>query len=281
MRQLLCMQLDRQPEFGGSVEDPRHLRHGKGDPLAEAVDGIDQPLGMGCAQARNGDFVKVGVGTVRVFGWHGMGCEPAGDDPHRALDRQTARGAQHLQLVLDAQAIAGLDLDGRGALCQQCIQSRQRRREQRILGGGAGGAHRGQDAAAGAGDLLVSRALQPHLEFSRAVAAEDEVGVAVQQRRGNHATAEAFRVALRRLSRAEPLDAPVLQADPAVLDDPPAGAVQGDEARISQNCPGHEACPIRACTAFMSAHNNCVNQEGDRHADALGQNGAAAPRLGR
>ena len=43
------MEFHRQPQFPRYVKDPRDLGRLKGDALAESIDRIDQPLGMGGA----------------------------------------------------------------------------------------------------------------------------------------------------------------------------------------------------------------------------------------
>ena len=49
VRQLVGVQLDRQPRRARRLEHPRDLLAGEGDALAKAVDRVDQPFG---AQAR-------------------------------------------------------------------------------------------------------------------------------------------------------------------------------------------------------------------------------------
>ena len=88
-----------------------------------------------------------------------------------------------LQFVGEVEAVAGLDLDRRRAIGQQGAGARQRLREQCVLVGGARRAHRRHDAAAGARDVLVAGAVQALLELAGAVAAEDQVGMAVDQPR--------------------------------------------------------------------------------------------------
>ena len=98
----------------------------------------------------------------------------------RSRFERTCR-AQLFALVLERQSIAGLDLDGGDAFGQQCIEPRQRAGDELGLAGGARGAHRGKDAAAGARDGFVAHAVQPLFEFGGAIAGVDEVSVAVDQ----------------------------------------------------------------------------------------------------
>ena len=73
--QLFGMELHRQAKRPGGIEHPRHLRGVKGDALAEPVDRIDQPLGMGRMQRGDADLVDVSIRPTRVVGGHRMGAE--------------------------------------------------------------------------------------------------------------------------------------------------------------------------------------------------------------
>ena len=89
------------------------------------------------------------------------------------------RDAQHLALVVEVQAVAGLDLQRRRAIGEQ----RAARAAATARNSSSSSASRvartvDSDAAAGAGDLLVARALQAQLEFARAIAGEHQVRVA-------------------------------------------------------------------------------------------------------
>ena len=103
---------------------------------------------------------------------------------------EPARGAKLAGLGFHLQAIARLDLDGCDTFGDQRIEPRQRLRDQFVLGCGARRLHGGENAAAGARDLLVAGAGEAQLELVRAVAAVDEVGVAVDQARRDPAAFE-------------------------------------------------------------------------------------------
>jgi hypothetical protein len=143
-------------------------------------------------------------------------------DPNPGLAADAAGDAQHLQLAVAVEAIARLDLDGGDAGRLQPFETTEGRGVEVVLGRLARGLDRGDDAAAGAGDLLIGRALQTLFELAGTVAAEDEVGVAIDQARRDPAAAEA--VGLRRLvvrqvgARADPDDGPVADQDRRVLD---------------------------------------------------------------
>ncbi len=91
--------------------------------------------------------------------------------------------AEHLQFVIERQAVTRLDLDRGGTLGDQRVEAGQRAGDQIGLARGASRGHGRADAAAGPGDLLIGRAVEPHLELPGAVAGMDQMGVAVDQAR--------------------------------------------------------------------------------------------------
>ena len=88
-----------------------------------------------------------------------------------------------LRSVGERQPVARFHLDRGDAFGDQRVESRQRLAQQLLLARRARRADRGEDAAAGARDLLVARAGEPQFEFARAIAGVDEMGVAVDQAR--------------------------------------------------------------------------------------------------
>ncbi|HRD29689.1 MAG TPA: hypothetical protein PLO65_15415 [Caulobacter sp.] len=151
---------------------------------------------------------------------HGVQAEEAGHHPRVAVE--IAGRAQHLQLGLEVQAVAGLDLKGRDALGDEGRQPPAGGLDQPGLGRRARGRHGRADTAAGQGDLLVGRAVQPRLVLADAVAAEHQVRVAVDQARRDPAAVQprhAGRLDLRQITpRADPQDPAVLHGDRRVLD---------------------------------------------------------------
>ena len=110
-----------------------------------------------------------------------MGAKKCGANGDRALAGKTARGLQLAALGIELEAIAGLDLDGGDAFRDQGIEPRQRRSHKLVGAGLPRRFHRGNDAAAGARDFFVTRACQTLLELVGAVAAVDQMGMAVDQ----------------------------------------------------------------------------------------------------
>ena len=221
VRQLFRVQLDRQLQPPRLVEDALHLGHRKGDPLAEPVHRVDQPLFRRGAQGRQADLGQIVARPALELRRHRMGAQKAGLHPDRPHLGDPPRGAQHGQLGLDIQTIARLDLDRCHAFADQRIDPRQRRRQQPVLARLARVAHRRQDPAPGARDFFVTRALQAQLELARPVAAMDQMGVAVDQRRRDQPAADIHflapaQVGGHRIARPRPDDPARLDRDGAI-----------------------------------------------------------------
>lgn len=87
-----------------------------------------------------------------------------------------SRDAQGAGLVLDGEAVAGLGLEGGGALAQRLGEVAGDVGGEFVVGGGAGGGDRGPDTA-----RAVGAAGHPGVELLGAVAREQEVGVGVDE----------------------------------------------------------------------------------------------------
>ena len=183
VRQLLGMKLDRQPKGAGLGEQGAQLLDRKGDPLAEGIHRIDQPLGMGLPQGRQRDLCDIGGRAALVVGRHGMGGKMGCPDRDWPRLTDPACDAQHLQLVLDGQAIAGFHLDRRGPAGDQLIDPGQGKGQKVVLGCRPCRHDGRKYPAAGAGDVLIACPLQPQLELNRTVAGKDRMSVAVDQAR--------------------------------------------------------------------------------------------------
>src|SRR5271166_4328134 len=83
---------------------------------------------------------------------------------------------------------AGFDFDRPDALGEQGVQPPQRRSDELVFARRAGRAHGRKDSSALTGDLFIRGAREPELEFARPVAAVDEVGVAIDERRRDPST---------------------------------------------------------------------------------------------
>ena len=247
MRQLFGMELHRKPKRLRAVEDAGDLGRAECDPFAEPVDGIDQPLGLRGVECGQTHLVQIGIRAARIFGRHRMGAQIG--RLHRDIPASTQRAgrAQHRQFAVAVQPIARLDLDCRHALGNQRVQPRQRLIGQRICAQRARGAHGRYDPAASLGDLCVTGTVQTRLEFARAVSAEDQMRVAVDQPR-RHQTPLQVMTRQAGIGRRQVVpdmgDAVARHHDHATVDHGAAGH-RGD-ARIGEN-EGHGLDPGYVC----------------------------------
>ena len=94
---------------------------------------------------------------------------------------EPARDAERFALGGKFEPVAGFHFDGPDALGDQRIEPPQRRSHELLFGRGPRRADGRQDSAALAGDLLISCAREPELEFVRPIAPVDEVRMAIDQ----------------------------------------------------------------------------------------------------
>ena len=152
-----------------------------------------------------------------------MRAEKGCTDRDRPLAAEATGGRELPHLGLGVEAIAGLDFDGGHALADQRIEPRQRAHGKVGLARLPRCRDGRDDATAGARDLFVACALEAQLEFMRAVAAIDEMGVAIDEARRNPAAraVDPFgRVRIHRevRLRASKGDVSVARCDQAVID---------------------------------------------------------------
>ena len=182
VRQLIGMQANRQAERLRLGEYLRGLFHREGDALAERVDRIGETLGGDRRQHLVADRVDV-AGLVAVAISAATAWAPRNvvrTDIGRSL-AETACGLQLPALGIEFEAVAGLDLDGGDAFGDQGVEPRQRCRDELVGACLPRRLHGRDDAAAGARDFFVARAGETLLEFVGAIAAIDQMGMAVDQ----------------------------------------------------------------------------------------------------
>ena len=127
------------------------------------------------------DGLDPAVGIVAILRRHRMGRQQSGLDPDRQRLSQSAGHPQHLEFVIQRQAIAGLDLHRGDPFADQGCHPRQRQLEQLLFAGGTGGTHRADDAAAPTGDLGIGHPLLAQLELFGTAAGEDQMGVTIDK----------------------------------------------------------------------------------------------------
>jgi hypothetical protein len=150
-----------------------------------------------------------------------MGAQKCRADRDRARRAQRARGAQHADFARPIEAIARLDLDRRGPFRDQRVEAGQGAGDKIALARRARGAHGRDDAAAAPRDFFIGRAFEAHLELGGAVAAVDQVGVAIDQARRDPAARaidDLPRIKRRGIGRRPGIDDPaILGRDHAVV----------------------------------------------------------------
>jgi hypothetical protein len=204
------------------------------------------------------DCGNIAVGVVLIFGRQGVRAEEGRRHPHRAMLAQRATCTQHLCFVIGAQAVAGLDLHRGHAFGHQRVEPGKRARHQPGFVRVARRPHRRYDPATAAGNLLIGCARQPQFEFMRAVAAVNQVGVAIDQPRRDPAALAGHR--LRRVERGRVGPRPgmddraVRRGDAPTLDHAQPGARQG-----RQPCVGPERIAaqdkfhsLKSCYALLA-----------------------------
>ncbi len=269
--QLIGMQPDRQPQRACGSEQSAGFRGAEADALAEGIHGIEQALRMQPRQPVRAHRIDIGGALLGEFGRHGVQRQQRTAHFDTKLRTQAPRHAQHACLAVERQRVAGFDLDSGDAFTQQCAGARQGGSEQGLFAGGAGGAHRGHDAAAGARDGLIADTFQALLELAGAVAGENQMRVRVDQARSDQGVARVECLPAQIVERSrqlrarpQPQDAPVAPGQCAVLDQAMAlGSGQCGQACVQQQaavwrrgvgavhggpcCAGHSSC--RGCPA--------------------------------
>ena len=173
--------------------------------------------------------------AVLAVGRERVEREQGRNDPHRFAFAQLPCDPEQPQLAGGVESIAGLDLDGRAAAGHQRVEAEPALIEEIGVGRSLGFGYGRGDSAAGPGDLLVARAGAAHRMLVGAVAGEDQMGVAIDQARGDPGPAE--RVDLLRAvagklgALADANDPAVGDADRAILDHPERVAPRRFERR--------------------------------------------------
>ena len=254
--ELLGVELDRQTGGSGGLEHSPDLGGRETDTLAEGVDAVRQAARRDLADQAPADGVDVAVGIAGEFRRGGVGGQKGGDDADRSLLAEFARRLEHLGFVGQVEAVARLDLHRGNALGDQGVEAGQGGADQIDLAGGAGGAHGGEDAAALAGDLLITRPGQAPLELTGAIAGEDQMSVAIDQTRRDPAALAIDRrdgVEAGRLSRRTGEDdLAVGRRHQAIGSTSPSpGPGHGGQARVPpEGVAAHGAC-FAACAEYV------------------------------
>ena len=237
--ELVGVELDRQAVRARGRKHPVGLLRGEADPLAERIHRVRE-AGFGDRRQHLLDHeVDIGALPAGIFRGQGVRAEEGGLDIDRQCLAEPPGDAELLELGVGVEPVARLDLDRGDPFVHQIAESRHRRFVERFVVGLPCSPHGRDDPAARLGDLLVARAVEPHLELTSPAAAEDQMGVAVDQPRGDPAPAcvmhnfgQGSRVAGQVRGRADPGDAPALDRDGGIADRAIGGAARDHRRQI-------------------------------------------------
>jgi len=177
-----------------------------------------------------------------------MRAEIGGDDADRTNCLQLPGSPQHLQFGFNIEAVTRLHLDSGHALGQQRVEARQSNSDKLVDRQRAGGINGGDDAAACTGDLFVACAFQAHFEFTGAVAAIDDVRVAIHETGRDPTPLEIDDLCVGDIGQvrlaAGKDDAAILRQDCALLDhaEPGLALFQGCQTGIAPDADRAVAC---------------------------------------
>ena len=179
-----------------------------------------------------------------------MRAEEGGNDVHRCIAPDPARGAQLAQLGVDVEAVARLDLDGGDPFGEKGPQSIEGERGQAVLVRLPGRLHRRQNAAAAARDLFVGHAFEALLELRGTAPRVHEVGVAVDEPRRDPGSTRIVPEHVRRdrlgqsIHRTHPGDALARHRNGAGVDRPVRHLGIGCHGREPSIHPEHVPCLV-------------------------------------
>src|SRR5512138_1915875 len=216
------MQAQRQSELSCSREDPSCLRGRERDVFAEGIDGIGEPPASYFRQHLIAERSDVVIWPTRKLRWHSVRAEERRHDRDAEIASDLASDAQHLELGVEVQAVAGFDLECRHAFAHERKRALARLREQARFGCSARRADRRQNPASAACDLLVRRAALARCKLVASIACVDQVRVRVDQTRRDPNAARIDLLNGRPLECRElvlatdPRDAPVTQSNRTV-----------------------------------------------------------------
>ena len=212
----VALRLQAVPQSG--FEDAAGFLGGEHARLAEHVAELAQAVPCGEGDHLLRQQADVARAILPVLRRQCVRAEEGGDQLDRLLPIQLLHRAQHLQLRLGVQAVAGLGLTGRHSQGEHPLQLPCRLRLQCADVRLARAAHGGQDAAPCGEDVEVGDAAQLHGQLVLPPAAEHQMGVRIDEARRDELSArvEALR-AVRRSSRADRCDDPVFDGDPGIL----------------------------------------------------------------
>jgi hypothetical protein len=178
---LLGVQAQLQAVVLGGGEDGARLGEGEGMVVAEDIAEAGEAVLGDVREQIVGDEAEIAWAVVLELRRHGMRSQQRGNDAQRGALLERAEDVEDLQFGVAGEAVAGLGFNGGGAATEEPVS---------VVEGGygevfealvAGLADSGEDSTACGSDLLIGLAGDALLELGDAVAAEDEMGVGVDE----------------------------------------------------------------------------------------------------
>ena len=205
IRELVGVQLHRQPVRTRGREHASCLRLREADRLAERIDGIRESHGRGNDFAT--DEIDIIVSASVELRRHRVRGEQRGPHVDTDFGRDPSRRLKLPAFVRGVETIAGLDLDRGHAFFRQRRESRPAGGDKLVVRRGAGRFDRGLDAPAGPRDFGIRGAVEARFELVHAIAGVDEMGMTVDQPGRGPRPMRVERSMRRHVSRQVALDA--------------------------------------------------------------------------
>ncbi len=206
------------------MKDSLDLFGREGDGFAECVDADREALLGGGGDQLVHDLADIMGAAIALLGRERVKRKQGRNDADGLIFAEFCGDPEQPQLARRIEAVAGLDLDGRAAAAHQRMKAPAALLDQFIVGRRRGVLDRGSDSATGGRNLLIGCAGATHRVLVGAGAAEDEMGVAVDQARRDPGAAERdhfLRAKTGKLGAlADTNDIAVLDADRTIFDDP-------------------------------------------------------------
>ncbi len=194
-RELLGVDANPEPQLPCAREQSPRVIQIESDRFDECVHAIGELL-LAHSRQQLIDH-KIDIFTRIRIGRHGVCRQEGRHQPHARLSRQLTDDPQHLDLVLDVEAIAALDLERGHSFRGQGGESRARSLCQLTFTRGAHCPHRGDDASARACDFRVGEAGELHAMFTRPIPRIDRMRMTVNETRKHDRTSCVIRISRR------------------------------------------------------------------------------------
>ena len=174
----------------GGFEHSLDLVGRERDGFAKGVDAGRELLPCDLGNELVDDLADIMRAAVALVGGKRVEREKRRHHANRLALAELVRQLEQPQFALRVESVSGLHFDGRAAAAHQRVEACAALLEQLVVGGGFGLRDGRGNSAARFRDFLIARAGAAHGMLVGAVAAEDQVRVAVDQARSDPCPAE-------------------------------------------------------------------------------------------